>query len=185
MPSSRIEKVPYVINHVIAIRPKKVIDVGIGFGKYGLMLREYLELWGTTEEEQKLPQYNRDRWQHTVHGVEVFEDFIKDYHRYFYNKIFIGKIQDAIFSIDSDYDMAILSDVIEHMSKEEGSAVLQEFKNRSKYIIVTMPNGMRAQGVMYGNQYEEHKCGWDSNDLRKLNFEPTVIGKGLCGLWKK
>ena len=42
MPSSFVDSVPPTIKTIISLDPERVIDVGPGWGKYGLMCKEYL-----------------------------------------------------------------------------------------------------------------------------------------------
>ena len=34
-----------VLNLVTEQKPKTILDVGIGYGKYGVLFREYLDIW--------------------------------------------------------------------------------------------------------------------------------------------
>ena len=34
----------------IALKPFSILDIGSGFGKYGVLCREYLELWDGRQE---------------------------------------------------------------------------------------------------------------------------------------
>jgi hypothetical protein len=33
------------MDNIIALKPKSILDIGTEFGKYGVLCREYLELW--------------------------------------------------------------------------------------------------------------------------------------------
>lgn len=44
LPSSQYYHISKILELIIAIDPSSVLDVGTGFGKYGVLCREYLEL---------------------------------------------------------------------------------------------------------------------------------------------
>ena len=67
MPTSHWNQINEIIGLVMTVRPKSVLDVGVGFGKYGVLLREYLELWDGRE------QY--DDWVCRIDGVEAYHDY--------------------------------------------------------------------------------------------------------------
>jgi hypothetical protein len=62
------------------LNPGSVLDIGSGFGKYGLLCREYLELW---DGRQKYQEFLR-----RIDGVEVFGKYITPVHRFVYNNIY-------------------------------------------------------------------------------------------------
>jgi hypothetical protein len=53
---------------IVNINPNSVLDIGTGFGKYGLLCREYLELWDGRQ--------NYDKFLRRIDGVEAFESYI-------------------------------------------------------------------------------------------------------------
>lgn len=42
MPTSWYQAVSVILDKVIEERPESILDIGVGFGKYGVMLREAL-----------------------------------------------------------------------------------------------------------------------------------------------
>ena len=55
--------------------------------------------------------------------------------------------------------------MLEHMSILEAQKVIEQAKLHSKAIMVAIPYQYK-QGILYGNQYEEHK----QDDLTPENF---------------
>ncbi len=68
MPSSHFGQLNEIVELIKLSKPKSVLDIGVGFGKYGVLAREYLELW---DEGKK---YN-DR-EIRIDGIEAFEKYI-------------------------------------------------------------------------------------------------------------
>ena len=88
MPSSAIETIPYLIEFIRKNQPnlKSVLDIGIGFGKIGFLLREYFDVKG------KHDKINPKKWGLKITGVEIFKGYITNIQKSIYNKIIIGDI---------------------------------------------------------------------------------------------
>ena len=108
---------------IISVKPFSVLDVGSGFGKYGVLCREYLELWDGREEYKFLRR---------IDGVEVFENYITPLHKYIYNNIYTENIINLVNNLDYSYDLVLLIDVLEHFSKEEGLLLLNKLFKKIK-----------------------------------------------------
>lgn len=158
MPTSSPELITDVVKKVIELHPISILDVGIGFGKYGLLFREYLDvMYG---------RYERWEWNHQIDGVEIFSNYLHDASRMVYNKIIEGNI--LTFRSDKRYDLIFMGDVIEHMAKDEGIRLLFRLRKDSD-ILLTTPNGYYVQKAYKGNKAEIHKCGYEPTDFNKLN----------------
>jgi hypothetical protein len=44
MPTSHKYQIKEIMELMVLINPKKILDLGIGFGKYGYLAREYLDI---------------------------------------------------------------------------------------------------------------------------------------------
>ena len=113
MPSSTPIHIPYMLKLMknISESPKKVLDVSIGFGKWGYLIREYYEvLWSQ--------RFTKKDWKIKIEGIEIFPKYIGDLQKIIYDKI----IQKDIFSVLQklgQYDFVILGDVLEHFEKSK------------------------------------------------------------------
>lgn len=77
---------------------------------------------------------------------------------------------------DESFDAVILTDVIEHMSREDGFRTLQEAKRIARNRVhVFTPNGFMAQHVgavdedewgFSGNELQTHLSGWTAEDFK-------------------
>lgn len=91
MPSSHYFQLNEIVDLIALTNPVKVLDIGVGFGKYGFLAREYLELWKDGGEYQK--------WDRQIDGIEAFEPYITPVHKFIYNTIFIGNALDILPSL--------------------------------------------------------------------------------------
>ncbi len=74
------------------------------------------------------------------------------------------------------FDAVVLLAVIEHLSKEEGHAIIKKMEGWArKKVILTTTNGYLFQDDYDGNPLQEHKSGWDIKELRDLGFKVNGI----------
>jgi 2-polyprenyl-3-methyl-5-hydroxy-6-metoxy-1,4-benzoquinol methylase len=87
--------------------PRRVLDVGAGYGKHGVLLREYLD---------PTP---------VVDGVEAWEPYV-DAHRLrgIYDNLYVRDILTFTAEELAVYDMIVMGDVIEHMEKQDALDLL-------------------------------------------------------------
>jgi hypothetical protein len=157
LPSSHYLQLNEIVDLVVRTRPEKVLDIGIGFGKYGFLAREYLELWEEGAEYGK--------WKRQIDGIEAFEQYITPLHRHIYSEIFSGNALDILPGMKDSYDLILLIDVIEHFTREEGIRVLEECRRLGKYVVVATPKAMNPQEEVFGNSFETHKYQWKKQDF--------------------
>jgi len=162
MPSSRPELIPFIINFVMELQPRSILEVGTGFGKYGFLFREYLDIWGAAANPARL---QRSGWQVRIDGIECFAPYISSLQREVYDRIIIGDAQVEIDRLGS-YDLVFLGDVIEHFPKTAGGILLDKCRaHAERAVLVTTPNYFHAQGPEYGNERETHHCLWTAEDF--------------------
>ena len=71
MPSSTPQILNEFVTEILKIDPTSVLDIGIGFGKYGFLCREYLETWkGNTYPNQ---------WKVRIDGIEVWQKCVDNF----------------------------------------------------------------------------------------------------------
>ncbi len=162
MPSSRPELIPVVINIVMQLQPKSILEIGTGFGKYGFLFREYLDIWSAATDPTRLDPHN---WQVRIDGIEYFPHYIGELQRQVYDRLIVGDAMDEIDRLPS-YDLIFLGDVIEHFPKDDGQRMLEKCQaHADKMILVTTPNYFNPQGAEYGNDRETHHCLWTKQDF--------------------
>src|SRR3954447_7863014 len=110
------------------IAPSRVLDIGVGFGRWGIITREFCDVW--------FGRVFKDNWQVHLEGIEGFEKSITDYHRQFYNKIHIGDAAELIPQLDGPWSVTIYGDVLEHFTREKASELLNASLDKSDYVLV-------------------------------------------------
>jgi len=157
MPSSHHYQLNEILELIIETNPGKLLDIGIGFGKYGFLSREYLELW------EPGAVYGAHKRQ--IDGIEAFEAYLTPLHRLIYDQIFTGDARDILPAISDRYDLILMIDVLEHFTHEDGLKVLEECRRLGRNILISVPKIMSAQEEVYGNPYETHRFNWKQKDF--------------------
>src|SRR5438034_9836900 len=116
MPSSRPNTIPTVIHLVRQLQPKSVLDVGIGFGKWGHLFREYTDI---NEAERNPARYQRRNWRVKIDGIEGHAAYLTRMHRSLYNDIHVGHACILMKQVPP-YDLIFRCDVIEHLEQDAG-----------------------------------------------------------------
>jgi Methyltransferase domain len=145
---------------IIHINPMSILDIGTGFGKYGVLCREYLELWDGRR--------NYSQFLRRIDGVEVFGDYITPLHKFVYNNIYINDIMEVLDKIESRYDLVLLIDVLEHFEKHQGETLLHEILRKNDGVLISTPKKPSSQKDVFGNVYETHRSKWTKSDLGSL-----------------
>lgn len=113
---SNVTAIPAVMETLIQLNPRSVIDIGAGLGKYGVLCKEYLDLYLLDYLD---PDPLKNDWIFEIYDHRNFE-----------------KIQDFIFA--TDYDVALLIAVMCKFTKEEGYEMLAKIRTHCKHIVLTI-----------------------------------------------
>lgn len=160
MPSSHKYQLNEISELIALTDPKSTLDIGIGFGKYGFLAREYLELWDGREK------YND--WKRQIDGIEACKDYITPIHDLIYDQIYIGNAINILSTLKENYDLILLIDIIEHFTYDEGMKLLGLCEKHGRNIVISTPLETSDQGSTFGNPYETHKFQWKKKHFEKF-----------------
>lgn len=170
MPTSHHYQISQIVGLIIDINPNSILDAGVGFGKYGLLCREFLELWDDMNEY--------GTFKRRIDGVEVYEKYLTPVHRYIYNNIYIGNILDVIDEVDTHYDLILLIDVLEHFHTDEGKRLIKKLLQKADGVIISTPRNIGVRGEYFENEHEAHLGQWSKGMLKK--FGPNYCIKNFA-----
>jgi hypothetical protein len=160
MPQSDHWALPWVIETVMRMEPKSVLDVGVGNGQYGIHLRQLLDIGPG--------RLTKAEWTTRLDGIELFEAYRNPIWAYCYDEVHIGDCRQILERLDRNYDLILICDVIEHFEREEALRLLDVLRRRAKWVIVTTPNGPYTQGTVFGNEGEIHRSEWRPKDFQRI-----------------
>jgi 2-polyprenyl-3-methyl-5-hydroxy-6-metoxy-1,4-benzoquinol methylase len=159
VPSSNLALAPTVIHLVHIAEPHRtVLDVGPGRGKYGVLLREYLN---------EPPE--------VLDAVEVEPSYVTNRLKAIYDEVFIDDVRNFTNLEFAYYDVVLLVDVIEHLDKDDGLELLRRIPGR---VVVCTPEEFFDNGPGLPAS-EEHRSLWTREDfaaVRTIDVDASALG---------
>lgn len=124
---------------------KRVLDIGPGMGTY---------------------TYLRGDDQHWV-CIEAWGDYVNKYSlEEKYDKVIVADVRYINFAKIGKFDVCLLGDVLEHMSKDDAIEVIENVLMSCRVAIVSMPIVNFPQGAVDGNFFERHvKDDWSHTEI--------------------
>jgi ubiquinone/menaquinone biosynthesis C-methylase UbiE len=148
--------------------PKTLLDLGCGSGDFSYDL------------------FNSDNFQIT--GVELYPESIKlAKSKNIYSKIIKGDIVKLPIGLKKNYDVVLVSQAIEHLTKKKGYKAIQEWEKRAKKVVISTPVGFvpfhqLELSEQDQNPYQKHLSGWEVRDFEKMGYK--VYGQGWGFLYR-
>jgi hypothetical protein len=174
MPTSDYHSIPAVLDHICEMNPmpQAVLEIGVGFGKWGVLLREVLDA-----RYGRVASY---KWEAKIHGVEVFHLYENPCWRAYTHVQLVNVLDHKAvpYGWPSGFDLILMMDVLEHFEAVAGSKFLDDLVATNKQVIVSVPNGPMPQGEVFGNPHEAHLTTFHGPEFDKYNHK--VLHLGLC-----
>lgn len=156
MPTSHPNQINEIIQVAELLRPTSVLDVGVGYGKYGFLLREYLD----ANQRGKRADHKV-----TIDGIEGTAAYITDMQRAIYDTLYIGDAGEQLALLEQRYDLAVAIDFIEHFHRAAGMALLGQLMEKSRWVLVATPWNIGDPDFRHDNPLEDHKYQWRKKDF--------------------
>lgn len=171
MPTSVPYSIPIVAGVARQLRPRSILDVGIGFGKYGFVLREYTDIWDMTS----VAQYDRTQWKTRIDGIDATPEYITPMHRFIYDEIHVGDVRTSIDALPS-YDLIVMGDLLEHFEKNEGFALIEKLlAHASKCVLLIFPQQCAINHEVLDNPLEAHRSSWTGRDFHRFAHRTSKV----------
>jgi 2-polyprenyl-3-methyl-5-hydroxy-6-metoxy-1,4-benzoquinol methylase len=174
MPSSEPWRISHVAEFIYRLQPQSILDIGIGFGKWGALAREYTDVTkGRCAKQQ---------WQARIDGIEIFATY-ESVLWAVYDQVHIGDAVDILPKLQS-YDLIMAIEVLEHIKREDALKMMVGIKAKSKHYIISYSNSLSE--ATFGNKYEAHVSKWNPRDFpgckllcsARAGMSEVYIGKG-------
>lgn len=158
MPSSQWTQIGTIVDAIVRLDPRSVLDVGVGFGKYGFLAREYLELWDG--------RHLYGQWMRRIEGIEAHPAYLSPVQRNVYDRIHEGEAHEMLARFDAaSFDLVLAIDILEHFERVDGARFLDECRRVGRWTLVSVPRVLKRRDAAFGNPYEAHKTAWSKTDL--------------------
>jgi hypothetical protein len=155
VPSSSLEAAYLVTQAVLRLEPRRILDLGMGTGKFGFLLRE----------QHDLAKGRRELW---ITGVEGYEAYVGDHQRLVYDEITIDDIVHFVGGYEGEpFDVALLLDVIEHFEPYEAVDLMRRVLAIAAAAVIATPSYFYAQEIAR-NPLETHRSWWPKRSLMEL-----------------
>ena len=151
------------ITELMKYKPiKSILEIGPGFGKWGVLFREYLEYWG--------PHHiSKDQWTLQLDCIEAYKPYITELHQYIYNNIIVDDVLNVDFNKLQNYDIIFMCDVIEHIEKDKALKLLKILHEKcNKAIFIGTPSIPAFRGKIHKDDFEQHVSYFSSEEWFKI-----------------
>lgn len=169
VPTSDPANIPPVVIEMILRSPDSVLDLGAGFGKYGVLVREYLDIGRG--------RISRDSWHIRLVGVDGFSPYRSSLHDAVYDEFYVENFLEGV-SRYRGFDLVLMLDSLEHLERTDGESLLRALRAQNRHLIVSCPDGDCPQGAVNGNEFERHRSTWTETDF--LSLGGRTLHKGVC-----
>lgn len=147
----------------------KILDVGCGKGKMGYSIK--VDWWYSSAAGIGLSL------KYLV-GADIFRPYIKfcKEHR-IYDDLILCDATHLPFR-KKVFDVILACEVIEHLEKERGYALIREIERASsKSVIITTPRVFTQQDAVDGNVFQKHTSKWSAKEFKSLGY--SIIGQWI------
>jgi hypothetical protein len=145
----------------------KILDIGAGPGKYWNE-KVLLDFFKKRKVELTLFDASEDS------GLESPSQLIS------ISKVVGIAPKDLDLFQDSEFDLVIALDLVEHLSKDNGYLLLYHLDRlASKSSLIFTPNGFVWQPPALNNPFNAHLSGWKPKELRRLGWKKQYGNLGL------
>lgn len=166
MPIGCCSLVAPIVSELHLLRPASVLDLGIGMGFYGAVVRQWND-------------YGFGRHTRLV-GVEGFAGYRNPCWD-LYDEVLVMPIEEYLEQSTDAWDAILLLDVLEHLSRERGDRLLQRclerLTDRGRFFVGT-PAVWMEQGAANGNELERHRSLWTASDFESRGYK--IVLNGQC-----
>lgn len=164
MPSSALVVWPEIIGLVHQVPHGHVLDVGPGYGKAAVLLREYLNVKPLRIDAVELEKSYVD-----AHGLCALYDDVR-----------IGDVCDLTDAEFDAYDVILMGDVLEHIEDDRAFDLLRRIRPR---VIISTPVDWFAtdDGLP---ESETHRSHWTESSWQVVaGFRPIEVMFTVWGAW--
>lgn len=172
MPFSQSSQISTIVGCIEKLQPASVLDVGVGMGQYGFLLRsnlEHINLFEVNGSEGR--QRPREQWKIRIDGIEGFAGYLTPVHQWAYNEVRIGDALKLLPTIaDGSYELVIAIDILEHFDTAQGVQFLQHCRRIARRMaLISTPKDFHEQHVE-ANPFEDHRSVWSQADLAAQGY---------------
>ncbi len=155
-----------VLEIIRKVDPVKILDVNVGFGRWGILCRELLE----RDNNGKIKR--PDLWNMKIDGVENIDtNYLHTYHDIFYDNIYRQSVQNFLKNHVALYDITIFSDVLENTQKQVAVNMIRDAMDISRFILIYVRLGDHNKSELDINNISY----WEEDDFLDYSIVSKII----------
>lgn len=166
MPTSNLACWLSILNMAHEVKPRSVLDVGPGYGKGGLLCREYLPPLDRLDAIEAEARYaDQFPWLDAI-----------------YDNVHLADVRAAPHAYFDAYDLVLMIDVLEHVTHDEGADLLRRIRPR---VIVCTPRDFFQNPNVEEWPTEMHRSVWTAAEIafvRSIESEDVAVLDTLGGV---
>lgn len=167
MPTSALVMADPTVTLIAKTKPRTVLDVGPGYGKYGPIIREYCHPTPQVDAVEAWPAYVE---KHGLRGI--------------YRNLYEADVMTLDPEILAQYDTVFMGDVIEHLAKDDALKLIARIPG---HIVINTPEHFFHNGDNLP-WTETHRSHWEYQDFLgtgRLEFYTVMHAGQLVHLGKR
>jgi SAM-dependent methyltransferase len=133
-------------------KPKRVIDCGAGYGKWGFLFTRAFRMSQRPE----------------LIAVDIWPVYVRDLRNIADHALIASS--SALPFRDGSFELGFLCEVIEHLDQRDGELSIREMQRVCQKCIVSTPKRMFPQDTYDGNPFQAHRHQWSPEDLAGLGL---------------
>lgn len=124
--TARVQQIPFFVKTMVELAPRRVLEVGVGLGRWGTLIREFCE-------ERNAHVYPGE-WRVHLEGIQTLEKNIQDRHLPFYDSVHAATETNVVEFMNEGWELAIITGLPD--SRENGRKILERALAIADYVLV-------------------------------------------------
>lgn len=163
MASSYANQIPLIIHVIQQCKPKTILDIGKGFGKYGFLIHEFAGIDNRQKPDPSLTLLQQSGV--AIDAIDINPDYSWPHISHIYRKLMVGDVS-SLYRELPQYDMVLMTDVIEHLEKKMALEMVDHFVGRGSLMLISTPVEYFQQDL-YESEAEHHISHWTKKDFER------------------
>ena len=134
------EEAKFIMSAFESSTPGRVLDVGVGFGSFGMAYRAVQLRLGTLVDKEHWFSHadlmKREKWAGVLDGIDAM-DYSASPGWQFYNRVTVGDALESLGAIETDaYDVVVANDIIEHFTPDQALRFAAELQRVARSVVL-------------------------------------------------
>ncbi len=152
------QALPFCVEAMVEVSPNRVLDLGVGLGMWGMLVREFCE-------ERNEAKQGQERKVH-LEGIRISDRRYGEHQAFLYDRVHTTTGSRVAEQMSGHWNLAIVGDALDQWPKDTSVAVLERALEISDYVLVHNPMVRESDGAQ-----GDSSSGWRISDF--LSTDPV------------